>query len=111
MAGAVLCAWVVFVLTCRIEVWHSDAELETVGRIARCGLPFPWVSTAPGMSVLQSWGSAHLWLLPINLAVWTLAASWLWRLRTRRDRIACLLVSEAPLLLLVLLLYATRLSD
>jgi hypothetical protein len=59
---------------------------------------------------MQSWEGAHLWLLPINLAVWTLAACWLWRLRTRRARLACLIMSEAPLLLLVLLLYAARLS-
>ena len=105
--AAVVCAWVAFWYAASIPVGHSDKEIETIGRITYCGLPFPWLTHARGLSLLDSWGSAQYWLLPVNLAFWTALSCLLWRVRPRRAFFACMAVAEVPVLLFVIWIYAS----
>lgn len=101
---AVLFSFLLFGITLKIPISHSDAESATIGRIQNCGFPFQWIQHAPGMSISQSLGSAKVWLLPVNLAFWVLVSCLLFRLRTLRGFTACMAIAQAPLLLLLLLL-------
>lgn len=105
--AAVVCAWVAFWYAASFPVGHSDKEIETIGRITYCGLPFPWRSSADGWSIMYSWGSAQHWLLPVNLAFWTALSCLLWQVRPRRAFFACMAVAEAPVLLFVGWIYAS----
>ena len=102
MVFAVLLALLLFSVTLKVEAWHSDAEIDTVGRISYCGFPLPWIQYADGISIMQSLGSAKIWLLHVNLAFWTLLAALLFRLRTLRRFILCLALAQVPLLLFLL---------
>lgn len=104
--AAVICSWVVFGYALSIPIWHSDKEIATIGRMTYCGLPIPWVVHAPGLSMMDSWVSAKYWLLPVNLVFWTVLSCLLWRVRTRRAFSVCMIVSEVPILLFVLYIYA-----
>lgn len=102
---AALVALALFAVTLKIPVSHSDAEIDTIGRVQNCGFPFPWIRYAPGLSIAQSLDSATIWLLPVNLVFWTLLASLLFRLRTLRRFVLCLALAQAPLLLFLLWLH------
>lgn len=56
--------------------------------------------------MMDSWVSAKYWLLPVNLVFWTVLSCLLWRVRTRRAFSVCMIVSEVPILLFVLYIYA-----
>ena len=99
---AVLVALLLFGATWKIPVSHSDAEIDTVGRISCCGFPLPWIRYADGLSIMQSLGSANNWLLHVNLAFWTVLSALVFRLRTLRRFILCLALAQAPLLLFLL---------
>lgn len=101
---AVLFSFLLFGLTLKMPISHSDAEHATIGRIQHCGFPFPWIRYAPGISISQSLGNAKDWLLPVNLAFWVLVACLLFRLRTLRGCAACMAIAQATLWLLLLLL-------
>jgi hypothetical protein len=103
MKGAivVLCAWTAFYFTTRVGVWHSGKEEATIGIITYHGLPFPWAETAPGLAR----GIKHFWILPINLAVWTVGSCLLWRVKTWRGFVWGLAVAELPVLSFVLPIY------
>ena len=99
---AVFFSLLLFAVTLKIPVSHSDAEIDTVGRISYCGFPLPCIQYADGISIMQSLGSAKVWLLHVNLAFWTVLSALLFRLRTLRHFILCLALAQAPLLLLLL---------
>ena len=102
---AVAFALLAFCATAKLEVSHSDAEVETIGRIQKCGFPFPWIQYADGMSIASSLGGAKYYLLPVNLLFWSAVGGLLFRVRTKRGFLACLALSQILLLALVLLLY------
>ena len=97
--AVVACAWVAFWYASSIPMCHSDKEEATIGRITYCGFPFPWRANAPGLSIMYSWGSAKHWLLPVNLAFWTVLSCLLWRVKSCRGWFWCMAVAEAPALL------------
>ena len=49
---SIIGGWVLMIVTMKIPVWFSDAEIETVGRIVYYGLPIPH-GVSPGYSVMQ----------------------------------------------------------
>lgn len=102
---AALVALALFAVTLKIPVSHSDAGIDTIGRVQDCGFPFPWIQYAPGLSIAQSLDSSTIWLLPVNLAFWTVLSALLFRLRTLRRFALCLLLAQAPLLMLLLWLH------
>ena len=69
----------------------------------------PWMECADGMSIAGSLGGAKYFLLPVNLLFWSAVGGLLFRVRTKRDFLACLAIPQLPLLSLVLLIYADRL--
>ena len=72
---SIIGGWVLMIVTMKIPVGFSDAEIETVGRIVYYGLPIPH-GVSPGYSVMQCWGRAMI-TLPFNVLFWTAALDWL----------------------------------
>ncbi|MBQ7253002.1 MAG: hypothetical protein IJS32_10450 [Kiritimatiellae bacterium] len=82
-------ALLAFCATAKLEVSHSDAEVETIGRISRCGFPVPWIEYADGMSIASSLGGAKYCLLPVDLLFWSTVGGLLFRVHGKRGFPAC----------------------
>ena len=88
---SIIGGWVLMIVTMKIPVGFSDAEIETVGRIVYYGLPIPH-GVSPGYSVMQCWGRAMI-TLPFNVLFWTAALDYLLCRKLEKGRLKRMVVA------------------
>lgn len=93
---------ITFLCTLKLPLAFSDAHKATIGRITYCGFPIPWIGYADGLSIMQTLGRAHDWILPINLMLHVVAICYLLKVRTWWKIVICVAISPFPLLLALL---------
>ena len=91
-------ALVLFGCTLKVEVSHSDRDVDTVGRVHNCGFPMPWIHCADGMSIVQALGGARWWLLPVNMGFWVVVGCLFFRVRGLKGFAGSMALAQVPLL-------------
>ena len=75
MVAIMLSGFILALFMSLIPIGHSDAEIETIGRMYYRGLPWPYY-VADGVSIMHG---AGMWLerFPVNAVFWTVVVAFL----------------------------------
>ena len=75
MVAIMLSGFILALFMSLIPIGHSDAKIETIGRMYYRGLPCPY-SVADGMGIMHGFG---MWLerFPVNAVFWTVAVAFI----------------------------------